>query len=464
MTIFVSAKTAVIQLVAHDLHRFEPTAILGERGECGLTPQMGRTFTETWLRSLERRAPMKRKDYTETGRKGFMLRHWPGGERTFVARYQRHGEPEVLTLGNHPAMSLEQAHDEHAQIRRMLARGLDPKAERERVAREQEAERRKRQASVAVTVRNVIAEWGWHYARRHRDHPREAVRLLRVYTEAWKDRPVPEITKRDAVMLLDKIVARGSAVMANRIDALGKQAFRFAMERDLIESNPWVGTARPGGEEKHRERKLAEAEIRTFWKALDGPKIKATAHVRLALKLVLVTAQRPGEVAGARWDEIEGSTWTIPPHRAKNRRAHAVPLSDFALEIVGQLRTLAKGRPHLFPSAHARRKREEPMLELALSRALRNNRREDGSVFGIGWFTPHDLRRTAASMMTALGTPRLHVSKVLNHSDRDITAVYDVHDYFAEKKQVLQTWADHLRAIIAGKAAKVVPIRKEKRA
>ena len=425
---------------------------------------MARHFTETWLRSLERKPPPKRRDYTEAGRKGFMLRHWPGGERTFVVRYQRDGKPEVVTLGNYPAMSLEQAHDEHAQVRRMLARGLDPKTEREQVARQQELARRKRQASVAITVRNVIAEWGWHYARRHRKNPREAVRLLEVYTDPWKGRPVADIRKRDVVMLLDKIVARGSTVMANRIDSLGKQAFRFSMERDLIESNPWVGTVRPGGDEKSRQRKLTETEVSTFWNALEASGTKATPQVRLALRLVLVTAQRPGEVAGARWEEVDGATWTIPAGRTKNGREQKVPLSDLALEIIEKLRPLAKDRPHLFPSAHAKQKREAPMLELALSRALRNNRDDDGLVFGLPWFTPHDLRRTAASMMTALGIPRLHVSKVLNHTDRDITAIYDQHDYFAEKKQALATWADHLRAIISGKRPKVVPIAKERRA
>ena len=426
---------------------------------------MAKEFTKTWLDALKRKPPLKRRDYTERGRKGLMLRHWPGGELTWVVRYHRGDKQVPVTLGNYPAVSLEEAHEEHAEIRRMLARGLDPKEERERAALQKEAERRKRRVSDAITIRTVIAEWGWHYARRHRDRPREAVRLLRVYTEPWEGRPVREIAKRDVVVLLDRIVARGSRVMANRIDALGKQAFAFAMQRDLIDSNPWVGTARPGGDEKARQRKLTETEIRTLWQALDKPETKASEHVRLALKLVLVTGQRPGEVAGARWDEISGSTWTIPPERIKTRpgRAHPVPLSNLALEIIKRLRPLAKGRPHLFPSVHAKQKREEPMLELALSRALRNNRSEDGRVFGLDWFTPHDLRRTAASMMTSLGIPRLHVSKVLNHTDRDVTGrVYDVNEYWPEKEAALQTWADRLRAIITGKGAKVVPIAKRR--
>ena len=426
---------------------------------------MGRIFTDTWLRSLERSAPPKRKDYTEKGRKGLMLRHWPGGERTFVVRYHRGGAQRIATLGNYPSISLEDAHEEHARIRRMLTQGLDPQEERARLGRQRETERLKHAASDGITVRNVIAEWGWHYARRRRRRPREAVRLLRAYTEPWEGRPVVEIGKRDVVTLLDKIVGRGSAVMANRIGALGKQAFAFAMQRDLIESNPWTGISRPGGEERARQRKLTEQELNTLWRALDDPKIKATEHVRVALKLILVTAQRPGEIAGARWDEFTGDAWSIPPERLKSGsrtgRAHHVPLSDLALEIIGSLRPLATNRPHLLPSPHSKRKPDEPMLELALSRALRNNREDDGTVFGIAWFTPHDLRRTAASMMTTLGVQRLHVAKVLNHADRDVTGrVYDLNEYTAEKKHALQLWADRLRAITAGK---VVPFPKERR-
>src|SRR6185312_13125080 len=101
-------------------------------------------------------------------------------------------------------------------------------------------------------------EWAWHYARRERKNPREALRLLRVYTEPWEGRPARDIAKRDVTVLLRKIVARGSPVMANRIDALGRQAFAYAMESDLIESNPWVGTGRPGGEERPRKRNLTD--------------------------------------------------------------------------------------------------------------------------------------------------------------------------------------------------------------
>lgn len=323
--------------------------------------------------------------------------------------------------------------------------------------------REREQAADMVTVRNVIAEWGWHYARRERKRPREAVRLLKVYVAwPWKGRAVRDLTRRDAVLLLDRITARGSRVMANRIRNLANQAFAFAVERDLIEVNPFAGTRKPGGRERPKERSLTAEEIGWVWRGLESRDFKASRGVRVAMKLVLVSAQRPGEVAGMRWDEIdlEGQVWTIRAARSKNGREHHVPLTDLALELLGEARALAPGRPHVFPSAHAHRKADAPMLALALSRALRNNRRGE-RVLGVEWFTPHDLRRSAASMMTSLGIPRLHVAKLLNHADRDVTSIYDRHDYAAEKRSALQAWADHLRGLVAGKKPQVVPIRPE---
>lgn len=431
-----------------------------------------RTFSPTWLKSLEKKPPKERTDYSEPGRKGFMLRHWPGGERTFVVRYQRDGKPRVMTLGNFPAMTLDEAHDAHAEARRLLQKGIDPIEERERQKRAQEAVEQRRKHTEAVTVRNVIAEWAWHYARRHRKRPREAVRLLKVYVaKPLAGKPANEIRKRDIVLVLDRITSRGSRVMANRIDALGRQAFGFAVSRDLLETSPWVGISRPGGDEQPKERKLTDDEIRAFWNGVEDAAV--SKPVRLALKLILATAQRPGEIAGAELAEFDEKAriWAIPPERSKNGKEHAVPLSDLAVDLFEQLREATapkkdrKRSPFLLPSVHTIRKADEPLSVRALSRALRNCIDDDGQLFGFEPFTPHDLRRTAASHMTALGVDRLHVSKVLNHTDDGVTGkVYDQHDYMPEKRRALAVWADHLGAVVSGKRKKVVPIRNAKAA
>src|SRR5690606_10686649 len=274
-----------------------------------------------------------------------------------------------------------------------------------------------------------------------------------------------EIRKRDIVLLLDRITGKGARVMANRIDALGKQVFAFAVARDLLEFSPWVGIPRPGGDEQPKERRLTDDEIRAFWHGIEDAAV--SKPVRLALKLILVTAQRPGEIAGARLSEIDGNVWTIPGERSKNGKAHVVPLSPLALELIDQLREATapkKDRPRspfLLPSVHTIRKADEPLSVRALSRALRNCIDDDEQLFGGEPFTPHDLRRTAPANPTALRTEQSQLSKALNHTDAGITGkVYDQHDYKPEKKRALPVWADHAAAIVAGKRKKVVPMRR----
>jgi len=432
---------------------------------------VARAFTETWIKNLKRST--RRQDFTEASRPGFMLRVWPGGEKTFVYRYQRDGKPRVMTLGSWPSLSLEEAHEAHSEARKQFRKGLDPIDERELARRQQEHARRERQLAGAITSRNVIAEWAWHYARKNRKRPREALRILSVYIgDPWKGRPARDLRRRDGVLLLDRIVARGSPVMANRVHALGHQVFTFAVSRELVDVNPFAGIPRPGGHEVTAERWLNADEVRAFWEGLEADGTAMSPAIRLGLKFILVTAQRPGEVAQARFDQIDvkSGRWTIPAEVSKNGKEHLVPLSDLALELVEQLRALAVtrdeegnaiARPHLLPSQKSKKAKDDPISERAMSRALRNNSTggKTPKLFGIEPFTPHDLRRTAATHMTMLGAARLHVAKVLNHSDKETTAIYDRNAYFAEKRQALTQWAAELNAIVAGEKRKVVPIK-----
>lgn len=424
-------------------------------------------FSETWLKSLVDAPPTADTTYSEGGRVGFLLRHRIGGAMVWLARYQRDAKPVWLTLGEYPAMTLEQAHEAHGEVRKQLANGLDPKVERQRQRIERERQDEKRKVTEGTTVRNVIAEWVWKHARRRRKRPREAVRLLRVHLlqAPVKGKPASEITKRDLAIVIDRVVARGSDVMANRLRDLIVQVFRFAAEEDLIPNSPAAGLRKnPGGQEQAKERSLNRDEIQHFWRGLDDAKTKISPPIRRALKLILVTAQRPGEIAQARfeWFDIAARRMTIPKEIAKNGREHYVPLTDLAVELIEELRELAKGRPHLLPSVHSSLKPDEPISERALSRALRNNHagEKHPKLFGCEVFAPHDLRRTAATHMTSLGIERLHVAKVLNHSEGgNITAVYDRHSYWSEKQRALAAWETELRSIIGGKLSKVVSIR-----
>ena len=137
--------------------------------------------------------------------------------------------------------------------------------------------------------------------------------------------------------------------------------------------------------------------------------------------------------------------------KSPNRTSYRSPL---ALELLEQLKAITGEGKFVLP-ARANKKKDRSYSESVLSRALRDNE----SHFGIPHFTPHDLRRTAASM-TKLGVPRLHVEKILNHSTGDIAEIYDRHDYAAEKRVALERWAAHLKAAIEGREDTVVPLKR----
>ena len=413
-------------------------------------------LTDASIRALK---PQKTEyDRHADGRQGLVLRVRPNGSKSFRMRYSVNGTRAWWTLGEYPHITLKKAIDMHHQALREIAEGLDPKLEEKR-RRDELAREAKRLRIGAVTVRNVIAVWAWRHARRERKRPREAVKLLEKYLgEPWKNRPVRELRKKDAVELLDRIVARGAKVMANRVRDLGKQVFMFAIDQDLVEINPFLGVRPPGGKERSRERWLDWHEIKVFWDALENPEHRIVRRMALALRLILVTGQRPGEVAQARIAEfdLERRIWTIPPEHIKTEprgstHAHLVPLSDLAIEIIQELIKLAGPRPCLLPNSRSIQNRDRPLHEKTLSHVL-SDLVEGGKLFGLEPFKPHDLRRTASTHMSKLGIPRNPViEKVLNHSDSSTGGVYDRNKYFPEKRDALTRWEVQLREIVSGK-------------
>ncbi len=433
-------------------------------------------ISDTWLQNAK---PHKtRYDVTVTNRTGLMVRVHPSGVISFRFRYKRAGETFVMVLGEYgkQGISLADAYKMHEQARSEIERGLDPieeQAKRERAVEQARVER-----AAAGTVADIVEQFvhrklraeRWHEetgvwvretkpdkkARiRPRKRPEVAESLLKanLVDKIGKEK-AQDVTKRQLIALLGDIVDRGAPVTANRVYSLLKQCFEFAAAKDLIPASPMAGVLRPGGNERPRDRTLNDDEVRAFWSKVDSAKMADAT--KLGLKLQLVTAQRRGEITAARWPhvDLDNAVWRIPAELSNNGKEHKVPLSPLAIQILTELRGITGKRPHVLASQHSIKKPDKSYSERVLSRAVRENEEH----FGIAHFTPHDLRRTAASMMTGIGIPRLHVEKVLNHTHSDIAEVYDRHDYFEEKKIALNGWADHLNAIIANKKPKVVPL------
>ena len=234
--------------------------------------------------------------------------------------------------------------------------------------------------------------------------------------------------------------------MANRILALVRKMFNFAIEHDWLDVNPCHMVKRVV-RERPRDRVLTEDEIRAVWAALD------VEHPVMAglIRLRLLTAQRGGELHGARWDEVDLTSgwWTIPGDRSKNRLSHRVPLSPQRFASSGIFRLPREhvarddGEPELSPWVFPSTRMTGPHVHHAQKAFERLVARS-----GVK-FRGHDLRRTAASLMVGGGVPRLVVSKILNHVETGVTAVYDRHSYDPEKRAALDYWGNRLEQILS---------------
>ena len=391
-------------------------------------------FTDRSIKALK--AKTERYEVWEDGRTGLGVRVSTVGRKSWIYMYRFNGKPRRMTLGVYPAMTLANARVRHAKAKEMRDQGVDPGV----------AHVQKRQADLkAPTVADLVEEYLEKHARRKKRSAKADERALRKeIIPNWGHRKAQSITRRDIINLLDGVVNRGSPVMANRLLALLRKMFSFAVKQDILGATPCVEIDTPA-EETPRDRVLSSTEIATFWHGLE--KASMLPLTRLALKLMLVTAQRRDEVVSAPWNEfsLSEAVWEIPAARSKNKNAHRVPLSSLACGLLGQVQELGQGSLWLFPSPRT----DGLMAPDAVSHAMRRNL---GRI-GIDNATPHDLRRTAASHMTEMGIPRLVVSKVLGHSDGSVTAVYDRFEYWPQKKQALDAWSARLEEIITGKPA-----------
>lgn len=389
-------------------------------------------FTDVRIRNLK---PKKERYYVwEDGKTNLGVRVAPSGRKTFAYSYRFEGRTRRMFLGQYPRIRLANARRMVAEAQEKLIKGVDPGAE---------SIKKKKAERDAETVVDLAEEYLEKWARPRKRTSHEDERALRVdVLPLWGKRKAKDITRRDVIKLLDGIVDRGSPIQANRTLTIIRKMFNFAVGRDILDASPCVQIPRPSPENT-RDRVLNENELKAFWNNL--PKAKMGEGTRLALKFQLLTATRKGEIVRAEWSEIDlhKKLLTIPAKKSKNKRANTVPLSPQAIDILKRIKKLSDNSPWLFPSP---RGKEIPVTTRSVSRAVKNNL----DAFEIDPWVPHDLRRTAASHMTAMGIPRLHVSKVLNHTEGGVTAIYDRHSYDKEKRQALEAWGRKLESIVTG--------------
>jgi len=412
-------------------------------------------LTDQILRSVPRPKGRKRVELTDARCAGLTFRVTNQNARSFSFRFRDPKSNRVgrVTLGSYPDLSLAKARKKADEYRVQVANGINPAEVRKR-ERDTAASR-----SLGAVAARYIEE---HAKRRNRPSTIEwAERNLNLHIlPQWRHRHIDTIERADIVELTEKLIAAGTPVTANRVQTLIGTIYSFALDAGLTKGNP-CSRLRKRGTENPATRVLSDDELRLFWK--HAPLAPLTRQTGLALRLILLTGCRPGEIAGLRrselenFDDVETALFQLPGERTKNKLAHVVPLTAFARDtIAAALELIDAKEEFIFPT---RLKRGGPMRSHSLTVAMR---RIGGVATGPGAGTwkaalpsPHDLRRTASTRLSALGIPGEDIDAVLNHKPGGTrNKHYNQYDRLPEKRRALTAWAGSLAGIIGNGGAK----------
>lgn len=255
------------------------------------------------------------------------------------------------------------------------------------------------------------------------------------------ERPASDVTRAQIANLLDKVADR-APVVSNRLHTVLSSLFSWGVSEGLVDMNPVAGL-RKRATEVSKDRVLTDDEIRRMWAASADSLGPAYRDI---MRLILLTGQRPGEVAGMTREEVEldAARWVLPLPRVKNNRQHVVPLVGEALAIVTRLTSATKRGPLLVT------KRGVVPSSIDVAKAAQRLRAEGFETP----FTAHDLRRTAATLMGRLDIDQMTIARVLNHASTTratITgSVYDRHSYEPQMRRALEALDAEVRRIVSG--------------
>ena len=384
-----------------------------------------------------RTAKPREKLYRMADAAGLCLEVTPSGSKLWRFRYRFGGKAKMMGLGAYPTITLAKARERREDARRLLANDIDPTAHKQ-------AEKTA-QSALAHTFEELAREW---YAYNSPRWATSTAAKALQYMEAdilpvIGQRPAQEVTRPDLVALVRKVEKRGALNVAGKIRQWLSQIFRYGLAKGSVESNPAtdldVVAAIAPRTKNHPHVPLSEIPI--LLGKLDAA--KCDVMTRIAVRLLLLTGVRPGELRHAPWSEIdlESATWTIPAARMKARRPHVVPLPHQAVASLLELKEITGSYPIAFPG---RNNRERPQSENTVNKALHQIGYE-------GRQTGHGFRHLLSTELNSRGYNRDWIERQLAHGDQDeIRDTYNHAHYLEQRRQMMQAWADSIEALCAG--------------
>jgi integrase len=375
-------------------------------------PANKRTLSDAFLRNIKP-DPQRATMWWDDKLRGLVLAVQPSGRKSWKAVYS-HGRPRWYHIGGAQAIGLADARKLASRVMFQVAEGKDPVADRI-------AERG--HGTFAELAERYLNE----YAKKHNKSWKQADFLVRKYLlPKWAK--LSSVTRRDVEVMHASVE---KPVLANQVIAAASAIFSWAVKKAIITINPCIGVDR--NKTKARERVLSDAEVALFW-----PKLNP------ALRMILLTGQRPGEVEHLRREHVVEGWWEMPGGPVltlgwpgtKNARSHRVWLSAPVQELL----------PELFAKRY---------------RWLDRGMREICAELGVEKATPHDLRRTALTAITRLKFGRDAMNRISNHKEDGVTDVYDRYGYAEEDKGIMETLGRHILSLAdAGDRGNVVEMRR----
>jgi integrase len=360
----------------------------------------------------------------------------PEGRRDWILRYRpRKQKQRAVALGTYPAMSLSDARLRAGDILSTAKRGVDLIA-----VEESETAARIAAEAKAQPFSAIATEYSDSVKKLRSWRSIESRIRCHIIPKLGK-KAVGDISRADVVEFLDELESKNALHhQVNRCREALRAIFSYAIERELITVNPAIGVSKRA--EVPRDRTLSADELTALWQAMDKlPKLQ-----RAYFRMVLLTGARRNEVRALPWSELdlEAGLWRLPAERNKSGRLFEIPLSEPLLKT---LRSLPRIGPMVFSLDG-----KKPMSVEQLIARLRDNA-------GLANVRLHDLRRTLRTGLAELGVSFEVAERVLNHAMPGLQAVYNRHNYMAEKRKALTLWADHVLALAENRALTVVAFR-----
>jgi len=383
--------------------------------------------------------------------KGFGVTVAPAGSKTFFLSYTSPatGKRTQINLGRYPSVSLKSAREKAQAYRDGLAIGADPS---------DEIKKEHTRKIELATRPTVAALFDAYIANLELDGKRSAPEVRRIFGKHVKpmigSRVAAEITTDDILDVLAPIAQRGALVHADNVRAYIRAAFEFGLHAETaprwrgrvphfgLVLNPVARTKKAVRRKPVGQRALSIDEVKQVWR---GTGISASAHI--AIKLLLATGQRVEEVLQAEWQEFDQTErlWIIPSARRKSRHdvsePHIVPLTDFHVDLLNQVRAEFHHETWLFPHVNGQQPRKSDSLHQAVSRFCQSNELKP--------FAPRDCRRTFKTLAGSIGIDLELRNRLQGHGMTDVGSVhYDRWSYLPEKRAAMEIWTEWLKSKI----------------